>query len=358
VGIVSYRWSFEYDGALIQLEGARPNFFFHAAGRFSVVLTVTDRAGNWASDQVNVTVLDVARPIADAGDDVTVDQHALVTLDGSGSWDNSGIARWTWRLEYRGTNFTLEGATPSFLFDDAGTYSAALTVLDAAGNNDTDSAVITVRDTTLPVAVAGADVSVPQGTTVAFNGSSSSDNVGVVTWGWDLVVSGNPVHLTGPTPNYLLSVPGIYDVRLTVEDAAGNAGTDSLVVRVNDTLAPVAASLSDMTVPLGKRVRFNASGSSDNVGIVNYTWTIRFEGYSYIEVLEGPVVSYSFDQPGKQRVTLTVKDAQGNTDESTFTVTVEESTSMWWLLIPIVIALIVVLYIVVRRRQGSEPGGP
>ena len=354
VGITSYRWSFEYDGALISLDGPTPNFFFHAAGRYSIMLTVTDRAGNWASDLVTVTVRDVARPLADAGADVTVDQHEAVSLDGSSSWDNSGVVSWSWNLTYRGGGIVLEGARTTFIFDDAGLYVVDLTVSDAAGNDDTDSMTVTVRDTTPPIAVAGKDVWIPQGATVRLNGSASTDNVGIASWVWVFSVAGSPVDLAGAVATYVFSVPGVYLVTLTVQDVAHNAGTGTLTVHVNDTLAPVAVAPANMRASVGEWVTFNGSGSTDNVGIVNYTWTIKLEGASYAQVLIGPVASYSFDQPGTQRVTLTVTDAQGNTDSATFTVTVEGRASWWWLLIPIVIAAVVVAFLLGRRRKARE----
>ena len=352
VGIRSFEWSLEYDGMTVRLEGPTPNFFFHTAGEYTVMLVVTDEEGNWASDFLTVSVVDSTRPIADAGPDVEADQHLVVTLDGTGSWDNSIVARWRWAFAYRGSTFFLEGEMPTFIFDEAGTYEVDLTVYDPSGNNDTDVMTVTIWDITDPVAVAGEDVGVSMGTRVEFNGSLSHDNVGIVEWSWSLLHEGTLRELPGVAQSFVFTIPGTYDVTLSVMDAAGNSATSSLTVTVLDTMQPTALAPGDMTVAIGERVTFDGSQSSDNVGIAKYTWTIKFEGVSYTEVLDGPEVTYSFGQAGGHKVTLTVEDEEGNEDSVTFTVTVEEEGSPWWIfLIVIIVAFAGATFYMYRKRQ-------
>ena len=355
VGIRSLEWSFEYDDMTVRLEGPTPNFFFHTAGEYTVMLIVTDEEGNWASDFVTVTVIDVTRPIADAGLDVRADQHQVVTLDGSGSWDNSAVARWRWAFLYRGSTFSLEGERPTFIFDEAGVYEVDLMVFDPFGNVDNDTMTVTIMDVTAPVAVTGDDVGVSQGTTVEFDGSRSTDNVGIEEWMWSLTYDGTVVKLTGETQSFLFTTPGAYGVTLEVTDAALNSAIATFTVTVLDTTPPVAVSPSDMTVEMDEGVTFDGSSSTDNVGIVNWTWTIRFDGHSYTEVIEGSDVTYSFDQPGKHRVTLTVTDAHGNADSMTFTVTVEGGTSPWWFIIIVIVGAFVMAAVYLQRRQRGQP---
>ena len=64
----------------------------------------------------------------------------------------------------------------------------------------------------------------------------------------------------------------------------------------------------------------DGSASTDNVGIVSWTWTFtdRFTDIT----LEGERVTYEFEEPGDYDVTLTVEDARGNSDSDTTVVTV------------------------------------
>ncbi len=70
-----------------------------------------------------------------------------------------------------------------------------LNVTDNEGNWNTDTMNITVKDVTSPIAKAGSDQTVKQGDIVIFNGSASSDNVGIVNWTWTFTINGSQVKL-------------------------------------------------------------------------------------------------------------------------------------------------------------------
>ena len=69
-------------------------------------------------------------------------------------------------------------------------------------------------------------------------------------------------------------------------------------------------------------VIFDASPSTDNAGIVNYTWNIDSPEESL--ELEGAEVEYVFGRPGTYTVTLRVVDAERNAGELVFEVVVAE----------------------------------
>lgn len=87
--------------------------------------------------------LDLEDPVANAGPDQEVDEGDTVTFDGSGSTDNVGITNYTWNFT-DGTEQTLYGVSPQYLFTTNGTYIITLNVTDAAGNWDTDTMIVTV----------------------------------------------------------------------------------------------------------------------------------------------------------------------------------------------------------------------
>ena len=358
VGIVSFEWSFDYDNTTIRLAGSGPNFFFHTAGTYTVMLVVNDETGNWASDFVTVTVMDVTVPMADAGMDKVVDQHQVVIFDGSGSWDNSGIIRWTWEFSYKDTVFTLGGVKPSFLFDEAGDYEVILTVSDMYENEDSDVLSVTVIDITPPVPVPGEDQTVPQHTTVELNGTGSSDNIGIEQWEWSLVQGGAKVTLPGEIQSFIFTIPGSYQVTLTVVDEAGNVARADMTVVVRDTTPPVATALEDRTVDAGTRESFDGSASTDNVMITSYEWTIEFEGSSSPDMLVGEVIVYSFDRSGEYEITLTVSDAEGNVDTQTFTVTAEGGISMVLVLAIVIIVVLVATVLLLKMKKGGEEQSP
>jgi len=183
-----------------------------------------------------------------------------------------------------------------------------------------------LKDTVPPEADAGEDIEAYQGDTVTLNGSDSTDNVEVVEWKWTIEdPTGEDTVLYGETVEYKLKYALDYDVELTVYDEAGNSDTDAIEIYAIDTEDPVAdAGHSDYT-RVGLDYSFDGSGSTDNVEIVNYTWTI--EGISgvaegYEETVYGETVDYKFLYAGTYNVELEVSDAEGNSDTDKVSVVV------------------------------------
>jgi hypothetical protein len=243
-----------------------------------------------------------------------------VRFDGSGSSDEFGIVNYTWTFQ-DGIPVTLGGVKPSYRFSGPGAFVVTLKVTDAVGLWGADNVTINVVDRTRPVANAGPDRSVDQRTPVTFDGSASSDNVGVVNHTWTFQDE-IPVELYGPRPTYSFDNAGTFVVMLAVKDAAGNRATDSTTVTVRDTTVPVAEAGPDRTVAQGSLIVFDATGSSDNIGIENYTWSFT----DVVPVtLHDSQPAYKFDNPGIFVVTLTVKDAAGRWASDTMTVTVKDT---------------------------------
>jgi PKD repeat protein len=304
------------------------------------LLEVLDAAGNgWPSMETKVIVLDVTDPEAVAGDDITVDQHQEVTFDGTASSDNVGVTVWTWILDDGGMKVNLEGPEPSYLFHRAGTYKVTLTVQDAFSNSHSDELEVRVRDITPPIPDAGMDIEVIQNSTVVFDGTGSTDNVGITSWTWYFTYGGMERELEGQNPRFIFYDPGVYVVILEVDDKAGNSNSTSLTLTVRDVIFPQARTQGDIESKVDEEVTFNGTGSSDNVGVVNWTWTIEYASGRVVEVY-GPVVHHTFDQPGDHRVTLTVRDADGNQDTArSFNVHVP-NVMLWMILLLIIVVSI------------------
>ncbi|MUV90614.1 PKD domain-containing protein, partial [Halapricum sp. CBA1109] len=144
-------------------------------------MTVSDAAGNTATATRTVTV-DGSAPAAIIGTDRTVTAGETVSFDASDSDDDTGVASYQWSFGDGGAGF---GATPSHTYDSAGTYTATVTVGDAAGNTDTASLTVTVEappDTTAPTADAGSDRSTVVNEDIQFDATSSTDNEGIVSY--------------------------------------------------------------------------------------------------------------------------------------------------------------------------------
>jgi len=233
-----------------------------------------------------------------------------------------GITNYTWTFTDVSPR-TLYGVAPGYVFANPGTFVVTLTVLDRDLNADADTVTITVRDGTPPVADAGPNQIVSEDVAVTFDGSASSDNVGVVNYTW-MFNDGGPQTLYGVSPTHTFARPGSYSVTLTVRDAAGNSATGAMTVLVNDVTPPTASAGSDQTVDEDTIVTLVGAASSDNVAVVNYTWTF-VDGTA--RTLYGMSPTHTFANPGSYAVTLTVRDAAGNANSDTMTVTVLDVTA-------------------------------
>jgi PKD repeat protein len=232
VGVVDHTWYLSIESNEVLGVGPVLEHTFHDPGRYVVRLEVRDAAGNAAHDEVTIVVVDAEDPVAEAGEDLVVDQGEEFTLDGGGSEDNVGVTGWLWTYDVGGGTVNVTSSTTSVRVTDTGTYVFLLTVEDAEGNRATDEVSVRVRDSTPPVADAGEDVTVEEGTRVALSAAASTDNVGVVGYRWTFEYGGRDVGLEGCEADFRFGRPGTYRVTLTVEDAEGNTGEDTVTVEV------------------------------------------------------------------------------------------------------------------------------
>lgn len=126
-------------------------------------------------EEGNLTILN-APPVADAGPDQTVNEGALVTFDGTGSYDidtnptdSIPYLTYEWTFSDGGTAVVPQ---PTRKYCDNGTYTATLKVTDDDGATDTDTVKITVENA-IPVVDAGADQTIMAGDWTTFTGTYS-----------------------------------------------------------------------------------------------------------------------------------------------------------------------------------------
>jgi parallel beta-helix repeat protein len=336
--IAWYNWSFG-DGSFLNGINPQPSHTYIEPGIYAVILNVTDSVGNWNISIIAITVLDVTPPTANAGPDDSVNEESPYTFDASGSTDNVGITNYAWDMDlgdginWSDPDYSGSGMwNPMYNYLEPGVYTVTLNVTDSAGNWNIDSMTLTVLDVTLPTPDAGLDDTVNEDSPFMFNASGSSDNVGIVSYSWDLDDSDglswiNPDR-TGPTPVYNYDTPGTYVVTLNVTDAAGNWALDTVIITVLDVTSPEANAGSDDTVNEDAPYSFNGSASTDNVGIVNYSWDIDdSDGRDWANPdYEGVAPIHVYTQPGTYIITLRTSDAQGNWALDTLTITVLDVT--------------------------------
>ena len=193
----------------------------------TVVYTVTDNAGNEATTEITVTVVDVIDPVITAVDqtldnDITIEVYNYATALDNIDGDMTDDITYTIEDEL-GTMITqIDGA--------AGIYTIVYTAVDMAGNEATKEITITVSDITGPViSTPSIFIYVPDHLTFNpldyFTITDETDgdltSAGVIRY--------NNAALEVVT---VMDVPGFYTFNITVTDAAGNETYVNLALNV------------------------------------------------------------------------------------------------------------------------------
>ena len=230
-------------------------------GQFEFQLLVSD--GDLEDTTVvMVNVLDVPKPpVADAGDDQTVNEGDTVNLDGTGSNDPENIGfetSWTFLQVPAGSDVSdgdLTGATtltPSFAPDVAGDYVLQLTVSNVNGDSS-DTVTISVIElpNELPVADAGADSLALLGEPATLDGSGSSDpdiQPLPLAYSWTFVsvpagsilTDADIADATLAIASFIPDVAGQYVARLDVEDGKDSDFDQVMILAGEAPAQPVA----------------------------------------------------------------------------------------------------------------------
>ena len=184
------------------------------------------------SNVISRPIQDNVAPVAAYESLVSLDMGSDYTFNGSTSTDNVGIANYTWSFLYGGRQMKLYGHNASHRFAIPGEYSVSLVVKDSWSNSGTVTFSVAVRDTQPPVAKMWLKVQVWAGNITFFDGTGSSDNVGVANYTWQFTHNGTAVRLYGDSPQFRFWTPGTYNITLTVSDAEGNTHSTSLPIEV------------------------------------------------------------------------------------------------------------------------------
>ncbi|HEX9908684.1 MAG TPA: ABC transporter substrate-binding protein [Thermoplasmata archaeon] len=122
---------------------------------------------------------------------------------------------------------------------------------------------------------------------------------------------------TGGTATFMVNTSGISNISaafLEVFAGVASAGyeprTALMSIPMKDGTMPQADAGLDQLVMGYEDVYLDGSGSSDDVGIVNYTWT--FVHKEITVNLWGPTPVFVFEEEGVFNITLTVTDGAGN----------------------------------------------
>jgi len=273
-----------------------------------------------------------APPRANAGDDRQIYTNTTVVLNGTRSAAPMGIAAWDWNVTAQpaGSAITLVNETTanaSFIPQVPGVYTFTLTVKDTRNNWSSNDARVNITavpfPNALPVSNAGPDQTVTAGTWVRLNGTHSTDDPtgGIAAYVWNLTAQpdGASTVLANNTtalPDFTPLLVGDYEFSLAVRDINNTWGALEDRVKVKATprgvSPPVAEAGSEVTVELGTMVVLDGTGSTDDLKVTEYKWSMSAgPPGAVIQLPAAAVTNITLPSVGIYTVQLVVKDNDG-----------------------------------------------
>jgi len=235
-------------------------------------------------------------PIANAGEDKSVNVETTVVLDASLSADDDNDTltyRWSMIATPTDSTATLSDTTmqkPYFIPDKIGVYKINLVVNDGTIDSASDEVIINAIVANItPVADAGANQSVTTLSTVTLDGSLSYDE-DQDSLSYDWVMTSRPIgseaHLqneTSKNPTFLADRDGIYKIRLVVNDGIVDSVVASVIVSAT---TPIVDS-NDTTISFSGSVVDGYISGADLCLDVDYSGSCSFSEYSSITATSG-----------------------------------------------------------------------
>jgi len=301
--LVQWIWDFG-DGTYDTINFPDNPDVFHAyssPGTFEVILTVVNNLG--CMDTIHKSLSIIPAPVtnftwsAASCEDMNLQFTDLTQINGG-----SALVEWKWYFDdpVSGVSNTSILQNPTHLFTNSGVYDVMLIVINSNTCRDTMIKPVLVNES--PMADFEADTAC-LGTLTNFTDISLPGSGNIVEWDWDF--GDGSLHANIQNPVHLYSLPGIYNVKLTVENSLGC---------IHDTILPVKVvplPVANFTASTGNceemPVQFTNMSSTSSGFIVRWTWLFGDGTSTTVSLPYSPNVTHIYSNPGNYNVTLTVK---------------------------------------------------
>ena len=316
--IISWFWNFgDKTTSTIQ----NPSHKYQKQGKYQITLIVADNEGARDSITKTITILELEPPVTSHNYD-GLWHNTDFTINLTASDNHSRVAETYYRINNGPIQEISIHGQPQ-ITTESNNNTLEYWSIDTSGNEEQHHTLSDIKlDKSPPKAKAGEDITINEDTPIILDALNSTDNIQITKYAWT-IFDNNLQQIQEKKTNYTFQTPGMYIVTLKVTDAALNSDTDTINITVLDRTNPNPYAGEDKVIPQQTRYNFNASASTDNVGVVSYIWTFTDKTQ---QTLIGPNPTYIFNNPGLYEINLTVWDQQGNFANDTLLITVIDNT--------------------------------
>ena len=285
-------------------------YTFTSPGTFTVDLTVTDSAGNKATDSIN-EVVNPDPSVSINSEYNPVDQGVNDTLTAEIS-GGTGPYNYTWSL---GSTILNYSSSFKLKFNEIGSFEVNLTIEDSLGEKD--STQITIKVIEKPSATIIGNNQTDVNTETYWEGYGS---FGTAPYSYYWYING--VNTTsGLYLEYSFPDTGKYNITLLIIDSQGAKAYAYMNITVNDKPS-ISISLSKTTTDSGIPVEISAIVSG---GTGPFNYTISVSGIGIIGYSNSMYYEFS---SGDYNVTVTVYDSLGNRASASISIVVNSYPSV------------------------------